>query len=97
MASFRTTRRSLLAGAAAFAAAPAFAATGQHNVTDAPVAETTSATDRISPYGTHQAGIATPRPANGMVAAFHVLASDPSSLERLFRRLTERIVFLTHG
>jgi deferrochelatase/peroxidase EfeB len=97
MESFRTTRRGLLAGAAAFAASPAFSATGQHNVTDAPVAETTSATDRISPYGTHQAGIATPRPANGMVAAFHVLASDPSALERLFRRLTERIVFLTHG
>ena len=91
------TRRNLLAGAAVLAATPAFAATGQHSVTDAPVADTTSAADRVSPYGSHQAGITTPRPANGMVAAFHVLASDPSALERLFRRLTERIVFLTSG
>ncbi|HRO10695.1 iron uptake transporter deferrochelatase/peroxidase subunit [Amaricoccus sp.] len=97
MPALLTTRRRLLAGAAALAATPAFAATGQHNVTDAPVADTTSAADLVSPYGRHQAGITTPRPANGMVAAFHVLASDPSALERLFRRLTERIVLLTHG
>src|SRR5690606_30813264 len=33
----------------------------------------------------------------GMVAAFDVVVGTPADLERLFRRLTERIVFLTHG
>ncbi len=94
-----TTRRGLLAGAAALAVAPhvARAETGQRHVADAPVADSTSARDVVSPYGAHQAGIVTPRPANGMVAAFHVLADDPAALERLFRRLTARIEFLTHG
>ncbi|HVL20840.1 MAG TPA: iron uptake transporter deferrochelatase/peroxidase subunit [Amaricoccus sp.] len=102
---FPTTRRGLLAGAAALAATPglAFAAAemrptqGQRHVADAPVADTTSGRDMVSPYGEHQAGIVTPRPANGIVAAFHVLADDPEALEQLFRRLSERIVFLTHG
>ncbi|MBB5222717.1 deferrochelatase/peroxidase EfeB [Amaricoccus macauensis] len=100
-----TTRRGLLAGAAALAAAPglALAATeqttsaGQRHVTDAPIADTTNSRDMVSPHGAHQAGIVTPRPANGIVAAFHVLANDAADLEALFRRLTERIVFLTHG
>jgi len=102
---FPTTRRGILAGAAALAATPglAFAAAetrpsqSQRHVADAPVADTTSSRDMVSPYGEHQAGIVTPRPANGIVAAFHVLADDPEALERLFRRLTERIAFLTHG
>jgi deferrochelatase/peroxidase EfeB len=70
---------------------------GPRHVADAPVADTTSGRDMVSPYGAHQAGIVTPRPANGIVASFHVLADDPEALERLFRRLTERIVLLTHG
>ncbi len=47
--------------------------------------------------GLHQAGVTTPRPAAGMVAAFFVLAENRAGLERLLRTLTERIAFLTHG
>lgn len=96
---FSTTRRGLLAGAAALAAtAPSIArAAEQRHVADAPVADSTSGRDHVSPYGPHQAGIVTPRPANGIVAAFYILADDPATLERLLQRLTERIVFLTHG
>lgn len=108
---FSPTRRGVLAGAAALATipglsgsgpsraadAPSDAGAGQRHVADAPVADATQSRDRVSPFGAHQAGIVTPRPANGIVAAFHVLADDPADLERLFRRLTERIVVLTRG
>ncbi len=100
---FRPSRRGLLSGAAALALAPAAAptaaraATEPRQVADAPVADAAHATDRVSAFGRHQAGITTPRPANGMVAAFHVIADDPEALSTLFRRLTERIVFLTEG
>ncbi len=94
-----TTRRGLLAGAAALALAPGLgrAEAAAHNVAEAPVADAAGAGDYVAPYGPHQAGIVTPRPANGMVAAFHVIADDPAALEALFRRLTERIVLLTRG
>ena len=98
-----TTRRTLLTGAAAIATAvgtlprTARAATEPRHAADAPIAEATSAEDYIPPYGPHQAGITTPRPANGLVASFHVLADDPAALESLFRRLTDRIEFLTRG
>ncbi len=95
-----TSRRGLLTGVAALAAAPGLArAAGQptHNVAEAPVAGGGAEAEFVSPFGPHQAGITTPRPANGTVAAFSVVAEDPEALERLFRRLTERIVFLTHG
>ncbi|MFT4151602.1 MAG: iron uptake transporter deferrochelatase/peroxidase subunit [Paracoccaceae bacterium] len=97
--SFSPTRRGLLTGAAALAAAaPVLArAEAPQNVATAPVAGAAGGADFVSPYGRHQAGIVTPRPANGMVASFHVLADTPAELERLFRRLTDRIVFLTHG
>lgn len=95
---FPTSRRGLLAGAVALATAPALAAAAEgRQVADAPEADDNHLSDRVSPYGVHQAGIVTPRPAHGMVAAFHVIADDPAALERLFRRLTERIVFLTEG
>ncbi len=48
-------------------------------------------------YGPHQQGVTTPRPANGMVAAFNAVVRTPADLEALLRRLTERIVFLTQG
>lgn len=48
-------------------------------------------------YGQHQAGVLTPQQAAMMVVAFDVLASDRADLERLFRLLTGRIAFLTHG
>lgn len=98
------SRRDLLAGAGLLALAPALLAPGParaeaqtHNVAEAPVADVAGSEDFVSPYGAHQAGIVTPRPANGIVAAFHVIADDGYALEALFRRLTDRIVFLTHG
>lgn len=99
---FSPTRRGLLTGAAALAAslpafAPAPAGAQARAVAAAPVAGEASGGDFVSPYGPHQAGIVTPRPANGIVAAFHVLADTPADLQDLFRRLGERIVFLTHG
>ncbi|WP_271461423.1 iron uptake transporter deferrochelatase/peroxidase subunit [Pantoea leporis] len=48
-------------------------------------------------YGAHQAGIVTPQQASMMLVAFDVLASDKAELERLFRLLTDRFAFLTHG
>jgi deferrochelatase/peroxidase EfeB len=52
---------------------------------------------RYNYLGRHQAGIVTPRPATGMVAAFDVLAVDRDELQRLLRSLTARIAFLTQG
>ncbi|WP_182418528.1 iron uptake transporter deferrochelatase/peroxidase subunit [Bartonella sp. HY038] len=53
--------------------------------------------DVVAFYGEHQAGILTPRPATGLVAALNVVVSKPEQLEDLFRRLTDRIRFLTKG
>ncbi len=96
-APFPTSRRGLLAGVAALAAVPGLARAEAAQVADAPVAGATRPSDAVSPYGRHQAGIVTPRPAHGAVAAFHVVAETPRDLERLFRRLTERIVLLARG
>lgn len=107
-----TSRRRLLGvmGAAAagcpFAAMAATGETGlpapaadhaNGHVTDAPVTNLTSPADRIDWHGPHQAGITTPRPANGMIAAFGVVAETPDEFEDLLRRLTGRIAFLTQG
>jgi deferrochelatase/peroxidase EfeB len=67
------------------------------HVADAPVANAASQEDRIPFRGRYQAGDTTPRPAHGMVASFNVVAETPEDLERLFRRLTARIAFLTTG
>jgi deferrochelatase/peroxidase EfeB len=48
-------------------------------------------------YGPHQAGVVTPQPAAGLLAAFDVLADNRNDLERLLRTLTARIAFLTKG
>jgi deferrochelatase/peroxidase EfeB len=48
-------------------------------------------------YGLHQSGVTTARPPAGLVAAFDVLGATRSDLERLLRKLTERIEFLTQG
>lgn len=98
-------RRSVLKGLglAAFGCPFAAAATARaettpaHHVTDAPVANVASANDKVAFLGKHQAGITTPRPANGMVASFDVLAETPEELEALFKTLTDRIAFLTQG
>lgn len=92
-----TSRRGLFAGAAALAATAGLARAETHNVTDAPVANAAREAEQVSPFGRYQAGIVTPRPANGMIAAFHVIADDPQALDQLLRRLTQRIAFLTRG
>ena len=80
------------------AAAQAAAATSTaHHITDAPVANAASAEDRVPFVGAHQAGITTPRPANGMIAAFDVIAETPDELETLLKLITSRIAFLTEG
>jgi len=67
------------------------------HVTDAPIFRMASPEDRVPFLGPHQAGIVTPRPANGMIASFNVVAEGPDDLEDLLRRLTGRIAFLTAG
>lgn len=80
----------------ALAEEPAKPAKSGH-VTDAPVANAASSDDKVPVYGPHQAGITTARPANGMIASFDVVADTPDDLERLLRKLTERIAFLATG
>jgi deferrochelatase/peroxidase EfeB len=48
-------------------------------------------------YGLHQSGVTTPRPPSGVVVAFDVLGTNRADLERLLRKLTERIAFLMQG
>ena len=65
-------------------------------VADAPSGQGDAA-DRVPFYGRHQAGIVTPRPATGIMVACDVVVQTPSDLERMFRELTARILFLTQG
>lgn len=101
-----TSRRNLLKGFGVAAAGGAMAtglsagsalAEGENaSVTEAPVAHSESL--HAQPvYGIHQAGIVTPRPANGMLASFDVIARNPEHFETMLRTLTERIVLLTQG
>ncbi|MEG6508980.1 iron uptake transporter deferrochelatase/peroxidase subunit [Methyloligella sp. 2.7D] len=90
-----------LAAGTALAPGQAFAKSteeeaGQGQVAEAPIAGKT-VKQRVPFHGEHQAGIVTPRPANGIVASFNVIADDPEDLEALFRELTARIAFLTQG
>ena len=104
-AAFDGSRRSLLKGLGLAAAVCPFsramaedaAARSPHHVTDAPVSNATAAEDTVPFYGKYQAGIVTPRPAHGMIASFIVVADTVDDLEKLFRRLNERIAFLTRG
>ena len=107
MPEFTTNRRRLLVGmgataggALAGALSPARAEAGHASdgalVADAPP-RFVAASEGQPFYGMHQAGIVTPRPASGMVAAFDAVVRQPTDLEALLRRLTERIVFLTQG
>ena len=76
---------------------PALAEVPARHITDAPAFNRASPQDRVAFHGRHQAGITTPRPANGMIASFAVAAATPDELEDLLRRLTDRIAFLTTG
>lgn len=98
-----TSRRQVLlgfggaSGALALGARPVSAgASDARQVADAPSGQNKT-TERVPFYGRHQAGVVTPRPANGIVAAFDVVMETPDDLEQMFRRLTERSVFLTQG
>lgn len=66
-------------------------------VQDAPRGQADQAARRVPFHGRHQAGIVTPRPAAGIVAAFDVVAGSVDDLERMLRLLTERAAFLTQG
>ncbi|PWL18359.1 deferrochelatase/peroxidase EfeB [Falsochrobactrum shanghaiense] len=99
-----TSRRKVLGAIGAVAACPfmhssraAMAEAPPRHVTDAPAFNRASPEDRVEFHGRYQAGITTPRPANGMIASFAVVATTPGELENLFRRLTDRIAFLTTG
>lgn len=82
--------------ASGFAHATPSAAPLEHHVTDAPVSA--NGFHQSQPfYGRYQSGIINARPAHGMIAAFDVLVKTPDDLERLFKTLTQRIVFLMQG
>ena len=99
-------RRTFLKGALGGAAAAATASVVSAGVADAQgvayqdgynklAAE--DATDSIPFYGEHQAGIATPAQTEGEFLSFDVTAGNRRELVDLFRTLTERAAFLTHG
>lgn len=100
---FSTDRRSLLMGLGLGAlgtlapAAHAESAAPQRNVDDAPHGQAETAAQSVPFHGQHQAGIVTPRPANGIVAAFDMVATSLDDVEAMLRRLTERAAFLTQG
>lgn len=94
-------RRQVLLGFGGTAAALAGPGTarareGDDQVTDAP-SGTAELRERQPFHGPHQAGVTTPRPAAGLVAAFTVVVQTPEEMEAMLRRLTERIVFLMRG
>ncbi|MFC3569331.1 iron uptake transporter deferrochelatase/peroxidase subunit [Paracoccus simplex] len=67
------------------------------NVDDAPKAHTETAAQQVPFHGPHQAGITTPRPANGIFAAFDVVVASLEDFERMMRLLTQRAEFLAAG
>jgi deferrochelatase/peroxidase EfeB len=74
------------------------AATNRAAASECPNEETGDPALESQPfYGLHQAGVVTPQPAAGLLAAFDVLADNRNDLERLLRTLTARIAFLTTG
>ena len=87
------------AGGAIASATGATAAETAENaqVADAPSGHLEDTLQSVPFHGRHQAGIVTPRPANGLVASFDTVVQSRDEMERMFRRLTERIAFLTSG
>lgn len=97
----RALLKALALGAAA-GALPALPARAQQpeqarNVDAAPHGHAESAKQSVPFHGPHQAGITTPRPANGIVAAFDLVLGSLDDFERMLRLLTERAEFLTAG
>ena len=99
----RTLLKGLGAGMLGAFSAPAVMAQtartgdGQANVDDAPHAHADTAAQAVPFHGPHQAGITTPRPANGILAAFDVVVTSLDDFERMLRALTDRAEFLTAG
>ncbi len=97
------SRRALLQGIAAGALAAALPARllAQSqpglNVDAAPQAHAEAAAQSVPFHGVHQAGITTPRPANGILAAFDLVLGSLDDFERMLRLLTQRAEFLTAG
>lgn len=97
----RPSRRHVLMGlgtgaiGALAASTPARAA--KPNVDDAPAGDADLAQQSVPFHGKHQAGITTPRPAAGIIAAFDLVVSSLDDTERMLKRLTERVAFLTQG
>lgn len=98
-----TDRRKILlglgvaAGALTSGLAAQDARANDKQVTDAPESHRTDVEQKVPFYGFHQAGVVTPRPANGMFVSLDVIADTPADFDKMMRKLTERIVFLTQG
>lgn len=97
------SRRGLLLGASLAGGAAMFGRAAQAQAPATPLDpaphdfENDGTRERQPFYGPHQSGIANPQPASAIFVAFDVLASDRADLQRLFKTLTDRIVFLMHG
>ncbi|WP_062762393.1 iron uptake transporter deferrochelatase/peroxidase subunit [Falsirhodobacter sp. alg1] len=91
-------RRHLMIGLAGLAGTAATYARAETPLTsDAPKGHVDTAVQRVPFYGPHQAGVTTPRPEAGIMAAFDVVVRDVDGLEDMLRRLTERGATLTAG
>jgi len=101
-----SSRRSLLKGVGLLGGAFALGGAATAQAEKAPGAKKEYTPGTVSPderwgkqpyYGEHQAGILTPQQASMMLVSFDVLATNKADLERLFRLLDSRFVFLTTG
>lgn len=95
-------RRSLLRGgllaAGGAAAVAGLAACGREGPDSGGSKRATDSTLQSQPFhGIHQSGITTPTQAAAIVVAMDVVGRGRPQLERLFRRLDERIAFLMQG
>jgi deferrochelatase/peroxidase EfeB len=91
------SRRHLILGLGAAGGTMALGAAASAAV-ECPSEEASDPALESQPFsGRHQAGVVTPQPAAGLMAAFDVLADNRDDLERLLRTLTARIAFLTAG
>jgi deferrochelatase/peroxidase EfeB len=99
LAAHAPSRRHLILGLGAAGGTMALDATmGAAATSECPSEEPSDPALESQPfYGSHQAGVVTPQPAAGLIAAFDVLADNRDDLKQLLRTLTARIAFLTRG
>lgn len=103
----KISRRSMLKMTGAGAAGVAIGASGFGGVMKAmgynifadtaPVADSTTAINKVDFYGKHQAGIATPAQTHIYFAALNVLVNSKEELQDLFKMWTPMIVRMTNG